>query len=126
MAGMTRPDETSIRNLEDIAANLRRFAEDRDWDQFHSPKNLASALAVEAGEILEHFQWLGDGESARLPEVKLQEVALELADVLLYLVRLADKLDVDLLDAAARKMAINAEKYPAERVRGSSKKYTEL
>lgn len=103
----------------------RRFAAERDWDQFHSPKNLAAALSVEAAELLEHFQWLPEVESARLAPEKLEAVREELADVLLYLVRLADKLDVDLVAAAQAKMAKNALKYPAERVRGSSRKSTD-
>jgi len=104
---------------------LRKFVAERDWDQFHSPKNLASALSVEAAELLEHFQWLTEAESHRLAPEKLAQVRDEMADVLVYLVRLADKLEVDLLDAAAQKMAQNAKKYPADRVRGSMKKYTE-
>src|SRR3989449_8375784 len=82
---------------------LRRFAADRDWDQYHSPKNLASALCVEAAELLEHFQWLSDETSRSLPAEQLTKVAEEMADVLLYLIRLADKLDVDLLEAAGSK-----------------------
>jgi len=104
---------------------LRRFAAERDWDQFHSPKNLAIALSVEAAELLEHFQWLSEAQSQALPPGKMDEVRDEMADVLLYLVRLADKLEVDLLDAAARKIAKNAQKYPAAQVRGSMKKYTD-
>jgi len=104
---------------------LRQFAAERDWDQFHSPKNLAIALSVEAAELLEHFQWLTEAQAGALPPAKLGEVRDEMADVLLYLVRLADKLDVDLLAAAQKKMAKNALKYPAERVRGSSRKSTE-
>jgi NTP pyrophosphatase (non-canonical NTP hydrolase) len=104
---------------------LRTFVAERDWDQFHSPKNLASALSVEAAELLEHFQWITEAQSKNLPPEKLAAVRDEMADVLVYLVRLADKLEVDLLDAAAQKMAKNAKKYPADRVRGSMKKYTE-
>ena len=104
---------------------LRKFVAERDWDRFHSPKNLAMALSVEASELLEHFQWLTEAESHRLPAEKLGQVRDEIADVLVYLVRLADKLEVDLLDAAARKIEKNALKYPAARVRGSMKKYTE-
>ena len=104
---------------------LRQFAAERDWDQFHSPKNLAIALSVEASELLEHFQWLTEDQSIELPPEKRAEVRDEMADVLLYLVRLADKLDVDLLDAAAKKIAKNAHKYPAAQVRGSMKKYTD-
>jgi NTP pyrophosphatase (non-canonical NTP hydrolase) len=109
--------------LEALAARLADFARDRDWDQFHSPKNLAMALAGEVGELLEHFQWLTEEQSRVLPDDVRDAVALELADVLLYLVRLSDKLGVDLGDAAARKIALNAQKYPVEQFRGSSRKY---
>jgi dCTP diphosphatase len=105
---------------------LREFAAARDWDQFHSPKNLASALAVEAAELLERFQWLTEDESRRLPPAELEKVRQEMADVLNYLVRLADKLDVNLIEAARDKIALNAQKYPADKARGSVKKYTEL
>lgn len=104
---------------------LRKFAAERDWDQFHSPKNLAIALSVEASELLEHFQWLTEAQSGSLAPGKREEVRDEMADVLLYLVRLADKLGVDLVDAAEKKIAKNAQKYPAAQVRGSMKKYTE-
>ena len=104
---------------------LRQFVAERDWDQFHSPKNLAMALSVEAAELLEHFQWLTEAASHRLPPAKLDEVRDEMADVLVYLVRLADKLEVDLLAAAAAKIEKNALKYPADKVRGSMKKYSE-
>lgn len=105
---------------------LRRFAAEREWDPFHCPKNLAIALSVEAAELLEHFQWLPDTESADLAAETRVRVREELADVLLYLVRLADKLEVDLAAAAFEKIAINARKYPVEKARGNSKKYTEL
>jgi NTP pyrophosphatase (non-canonical NTP hydrolase) len=105
---------------------LRAFAAERDWDQFHSPRNLATALAVEAAELLEPFQWLTEEQSRSLPADTRSAVAEELADVLLYLVRLADKLDVD-LDAAARaKLLKNADRYPVEKSRGSSRKYDAL
>ena len=104
---------------------LRAFAEARDWDQFHSPKNLSMALMVEAAELMEHFQWLSEAQSGNLDAEKKVVVAEELADILLYLVRLADKLDVDLLEAALQKLEKNAVKYPAEQVRGSAKKYSE-
>ena len=119
-----RPEATDP--LRELAQALRRFADERDWDQFHAPKNLAMALSVEAAELLEHFQWLGEDASRRLPPEKLAQVGDEMADVLLYLVRLADKLDVDLAAAARRKMQVNAQKYPPERARGTSRKYTEL
>ena len=109
--------------LEELAARLAEFARERDWDQFHAPKNLAMALAAEVGELLEHFQWLTEAQSRALPDEAKEAVALEMADVLLYLVRLADKLDIDLADAAGRKIALNGEKYPVEQFRGSARKY---
>lgn len=108
--------------LTTLRDDLRRFAADRDWDQFHSPKNLAAALAVEAAELLEPFQWLTEEQSRNLDAEQLAAVRDELADVLLYLIRLADKLDID-LDAAARdKLVRNALKYPIATARGSSRK----
>jgi dCTP diphosphatase len=101
---------------------LRVFARDRDWEPFHTPKNLAAALSVEASELLEPFQWLTDAQSASLPPETLEAVRMEMADVLLYLVRLADTLDVDLAQAARDKLLINAVKYPVETARGSSRK----
>jgi NTP pyrophosphatase (non-canonical NTP hydrolase) len=105
---------------------LRQFAAERDWDQFHSPKNLASALAVEAAELLERFQWLTEEQSRRLAPEELAKVREEMADVLNYLVRLADKLGVDLVAAARDKIRLNAQKYPVEQARGSAKKYSEF
>ena len=105
---------------------LRDVAAARDWEQFHTPKNLATALSVEAAELLEHFQWLKDEESRSLPDTSKKAVAEEMADVLLYLVRLADTLDVDLGDAARRKVEINAAKYPIELSRGNATKHTKL
>ena len=112
-------------DLAQLRDRLREFADDRDWDQFHSPKNLAMALSVEAGELVEHFQWLTEKQSGNLPSDIRAEVAQEIADVQIYLVRLADKLEIDILDAAAAKLQSNEGKYPADRVRGSSKKYTQ-
>lgn len=112
--------------FDDIRERLAAFARDRDWDQFHSPKNLAMAVAAEAAELLEHFQWLTEAQSRELPPATREEVALELADVLLFLVRLADKLDIDLVDAAHRKIELNGEKYPVDQSRGHSRKYTDL
>jgi len=109
-----------------LTDKLRRFASDRDWDKFHSPKNLASALSVEASEVLEHFQWLTPAESQSLSEAKKESIALELADVFLYLIRLADKLEINLFESAERKIALNAEKYPVALAHGSAQKYTEL
>jgi len=109
-----------------LQARLCEFAQLRDWEQFHSPKNLAAALVVEAGELLEHFQWLTEEQSRTLSPEKLGQAGEELADVLLYALQLADKLGVDLLEAAWKKLEINEEKYPVERARGRSTKYTEL
>ena len=112
--------------LENLREQLRDFAAARDWDQFHSPKNLAMALAGESGELLETFQWLTEEQSRRpTPEI-LAAASEEIADVLLYLVRLSDKLGIDPVAAANRKIVANAAKYPADKARGSSKKYTEL
>jgi NTP pyrophosphatase (non-canonical NTP hydrolase) len=113
-------------SLTDLAAKLRTFASERDWDQFHSPKNLVMALSVEVSELMEHFQWLTEEQSSALPPKKLQQVREEIGDVLIYLTRLADKLGVDMLEAAAKKLEVNRVKYPADKVRGSAKKYTEL
>lgn len=107
-----------------LTAALRAFAAERDWDQFHSPKNLAMALAAEAGELLEQFQWLSEAQSAELPDHTHAAVREEIADVLLYLLRLADRLHIDPLAAAADKIAINARKYPADQARGRADKYT--
>ncbi len=112
--------------LGELRDALRRFAADRDWDQFHSPKNLAMALSVEASELLEHFQWLTEAESNNISATARHAVGLEAADVLLYLIRLSDKLEIDLIAAAHEKMRLNAEKYPVEKARGSSRKYNEL
>lgn len=109
-----------LRNL------LRNFATERDWDQFHAPKNLASALAVEAAELLENFQWLTEEQSRNLSPDAREKVIEELADVFLYTVRLADKLDANLLEAAHQKIIKNAQKYPVDKARGNAKKYTEL
>lgn len=114
------PADRAEPTLHQLAARLADFARERDWDQFHSPKNLAMALAGEVGEVLEHFQWLTERQSHELPPDVREAVALELADVLLYLVRLADKVGVDLAAAALRKIELNAARYPADEVRGSA------
>jgi len=119
---MTRTPDT----LEHLRERLAAFAAERDWDQFHNPKNLAMALAGEAGELLEHFQWLTFDEAANLPPATRDEVALECADVLLFLLRLADKLDIDLAAAAEKKLKLNALKYPVEKSRGKATKYDKL
>jgi NTP pyrophosphatase (non-canonical NTP hydrolase) len=108
-----------------IRKQVRRFVVEREWDQFHSPKNLSMALIVEAAEMVEHFQWLTEEQSCNLTPEKLAEVELELADIQIYLISLAEKLQLDLVAAVDKKLALNAEKYPADKVRGSFKKYTE-
>jgi NTP pyrophosphatase (non-canonical NTP hydrolase) len=113
-------------DLDTLRDQLRTFAAERDWDQFHSPKNLAAALAVEAAELLEKFQWLTEAESQNLPPDALEGVRQEIADVLLYLIRISDKLGIDPIAAAKAKIALNAKKYPVDLARGSSKKYDEL
>jgi NTP pyrophosphatase (non-canonical NTP hydrolase) len=113
-------------SIDDLSRAVRAFSEERDWTQFHSPKNLASALVVEAGELLEPFQWLSEEQSRALPPEKLQAVADEMADVLLYLVQLSSALNVDLLAATRAKLQRNATRYPAALARGTSRKYDEL
>ncbi len=116
---MTSDDLAGLRD------RLREFARARDWDQFHTPKNLSMALIAEAAELVEHFQWLTPEQSADLPPDKIAAVRHELADIFVYLVRLADKLNVNLLAAAAEKMAINERRYPADRVRGDARRAAE-
>ena len=112
-------------SLENLKIRLQKFASERDWDRFHSPKNLSMALIAEAAELIEHFQWLTQEESGRLPADKLKEVEQEVADILIYLVRIADKLGIDLVQAANEKIDINKIKYPSLKVKGSAKKYSE-
>ena len=114
------------KELEDIKLRLREFAKERDWDQFHSPKNFSMALIVECAELVEHFQWLTDEQSKNLPADTLEEVSLEMADIMIYLIRIADKLDVDLLAAVDKKIGLNAIKYPVEKSKGIAKKYNQL
>jgi NTP pyrophosphatase (non-canonical NTP hydrolase) len=111
--------------FEKIRLRLRDFAAARDWDRFHSPKNLAMALIVEAAELVEHFQWLKQDESRSLPRDRIAEVEQEIADIQIYLIRLADQLDIDIEKAVAAKIEINASKYPADKVRNSAERYNE-
>lgn len=111
--------------LADLAERLRHFAAERDWDQFHSPKNLAMALVAEAGELAAEFQWLTQAQSRAPDSAQLERIRAECADVFIYLVRLSDKLGVDLMAAAHAKIDVNSERYPADKVRGNSKKYSE-
>lgn len=113
-------------SVETLQAALREFARERDWEQFHAPKNLATALAVEAAELLEVFQWLTEEQSRELTPARLDAARMEMADVFLYLLQLADKLNVDLVEAGRRKMEDNASRYPVDRARGNSAKYNEL
>ncbi|MHB8743337.1 MAG: nucleotide pyrophosphohydrolase [Sulfuricaulis sp.] len=111
-----------MNTLDELKQRLRQFARERDWEQFHSPKNLSMALIVEAAELVEHFQWLTQEQSQKLPPESLRAVEQEIADVFIYLVRMADLLGVDLMDAARRKIELNAKKYPAHEVRGKADK----
>ncbi len=115
-----------MNELTSLKQKLRIFSEDRDWDQFHSPKNLSMALIVEVAELVEHFQWLTEEQSRTLSEEKLGEVKEELADILIYLVRLADTLDVDILRAAGEKIEKNRTRYPIEKAKGNADKYTKF
>ena len=112
-------------SLEALRLRLAQFAAERDWDQFHSPKNLSMALIAEAAELVEHFQWLTPEQSRQLPADKREEVRLELADILIFLIRTADKLGVDLIAATWDKIALNEQRYPAERVRGDARRASE-
>lgn len=118
-------DDKSRSGLESLANELERFAEDRDWQQFHTPKNLAMALTAEAGELLEIFQWLTPEQSQSLEKKKQEDLADELGDILIYLVRLASVTGIDLLQAAREKLEKNKQKYPATQVKGDPRKYTE-
>lgn len=120
---MTTP---AIHSLEELRARISEFARVRQWDDYHTPKNLAMALIVEAAELVERFQWLTPEESAKLDAERHEQVRQEIADVLIYLTRLADMLDIDLLEAAADKLEINARKYPVEKCLGNANKYNEL
>jgi dCTP diphosphatase len=111
--------------LEDLRSAISAFIQERDWEKFHSPKNLAMALSVEVAEIVEHFQWLTEEDSKNLPPEKLAEVREEIGDVMIYLTELAGKLGIDPVEAAKAKMTINGQKYPAELVKGKASKYTE-
>lgn len=113
-------------SLLNLGRQLEKFAGDRDWRQFHSPKNLASALVVEAGELLEHFQWLSEAQSSALGVDQREAVGAEMADILLYLVQLASALGIDLVAAAEAKLKLNELKYPVDKARGTSRKYDQL
>jgi len=125
MITKTKSKDMLVSNLEELRARINNFASERDWNQFHSPKNLSMALIVEAGELVEQFQWLKESESYDLSKEKLVAVEEEIADIFVYLIRIAHQLDIDLVSAANKKIKLNESKYPAEIVRGSARKYTE-
>ena len=112
--------------MKELIKTIRNFAHQRDWDQFHSPKNLAMALSVEVAEIVEHFQWLTQAESNNMDAAKLAAIKEEIADVMIYLTRLADRLGIDPVQAAEEKIRINEKKYPVDKVKGIAAKYTDL
>jgi len=112
-------------SLDDLCRRLVEFARVRDWEQFHSPKNLSMALIAEAAELVEHFQWLTEEQSESLPPEKLEEVRMEMADIQIYLLRLAERLGVDLISAAREKILLNEHRYPADKVKGSAKRASE-
>lgn len=110
-------------DFENLKNRLREFAQARDWEQFHNPKNLAMALIAEAAELVEHFQWLTPDQAYALSDEQKKEVALEMADIMIYLSRLSDRLDIDLLAAVNEKIAINEKRFPPEEVMGNQDKY---
>ena len=112
--------------IAELQASLRQFAEERDWRQFHSPKNLAAALVVEAGELLEHFQWLTEDQSRSLSEDAKKPIAEEIADVFIYLLQISAALDIEPLNATREKIKVNCLKYPVARAKGRITKYTDL
>ena len=112
--------------MKELTKKIRAFAQNRDWDQFHSPKNLAMALSVEVAEVVEHFQWLTQEESQQPDADKMNKLREEIGDVMIYLARLADRLGIDPVQAAEEKMRINEKKYPVEKAKGLATKYTEL
>ena len=111
--------------MKELTERLREFVEERDWEQFHSPKNLAMALSVEVSEVIEHFQWLTQEQSFNIEPSKLEEIREEIGDVIIYLAMLSDKLGIDPIEAAIDKIEKNGKKYPAKLVRGKAKKYKE-
>lgn len=112
-------------SLDTLNQRLKAFAQERDWEQFHSPKNLSMALIAEAAELVEHFQWLSEEQSYQLDSAKRDAVAMEMADILIFLIRCAERLDIDLVQSAWKKIAINETRYPAHRVRGDARRAAE-
>ncbi|AKR43453.1 nucleotide pyrophosphohydrolase [Methylophilus sp. TWE2] len=112
-------------SIDALRARVNAFVEERDWAQFHSPKNLAMAMIVEAAEVVEHFQWMTEADSRQLDEETRQKVGQELADTFVYLLRIAEVCGINLIQAANAKIDLNAQKYPVEKCKGSNAKYTE-
>ncbi len=112
-------------SLYDLSKQLAEFARVRDWEQFHSPKNLSMALIAEAAELVEHFQWLSEAQSESLPVEKFEEVRMEMADIQIYLLRMAERLGVDLVAAAQEKLAINEQRFPVDKVKGDARRAAE-
>jgi len=112
-------------SLDNLNTRLKAFAQSRNWEQFHSPKNLAMALIAECAELVEHFQWLTQEQSMNLPDEKREAVAMEMADILIYLIRTAERLDINLIEAAERKIALNESRYPVEKVYGDARRASE-
>jgi dCTP diphosphatase len=112
--------------MQDVLARIRKFRDDRDWMQFHDPKNLAVSIVIEAAELLEHFQWKNNAEAERHSVENKDEIAEEIADVAIYLAELADNLGIDLIAAMHNKLDKNAEKYPVDKAKGVATKYTDL
>lgn len=112
-------------SLDTLNQRLKAFAQERDWEQFHSPKNLSMALIAEAAELVEHFQWLSEEQSYQLDSAKRDAVAMEMADILIFLIRCAERLDIDLVQSAWKKIALNETRYPAHRVRGDARRAAE-
>lgn len=112
--------------LEEVLTRIKDFREDRDWEQFHDPKNLAEAISIEAGELLELFLWKTTEQSRELTKVEQAKLEEEVADILIFLAYLADAFGIDLLDSAMKKVELNERKYPIDKAKGSCKKYSEL
>lgn len=123
LISMYKKDEQSLGELQQL---IKKFCDDRDWDQFHNPKDLSISLALEAAEVLEHFQWKNKDEMAKHSVDNKDAIAEELADVLYWVLLLSNKLDIDLVDSFREKMKKNEVKYPVDKAKGSHKKYTEL
>ena len=122
---MTQTSSNNGHDIDSLNERIRKFIEERDWEQYHSPKNLAMAMIVEAAELVEIFQWMTEQESYNLEPDQLRRVEEEIADVTVYLMRIADQLNINLYEAIDRKLDLNEKKYPADLVRGKSKKYSE-